>query len=87
MPTYTNQPYWNSGSIDTGGLQVQLKNYLDTRSKFNDPSLPAFNILINNVIAQLNNLQNQINTGSLLVNKHTHQNVPPAHNFYVPPGP
>ena len=78
---YTNQPYWHSGSIDTSGLQNKLKNYVAVRSRFNDASLPAFTELVNEIIASLNYVQEQINTGSFLVNKHTHQNVPPAHNF------
>jgi len=73
------QPNWNSGLINNTGLQTQLKNYMTEREQFNDSSLPAFIELITGVFTALNSLQNQINTGSAVVNIHTHQTSPPAH--------
>jgi hypothetical protein len=76
-----NTPNWNSGAINNTGLQTQLKNYIAVRERFNDKSLPAFVELMTGVFTALNTLQAQVNSGSVIVNNHTHQTVPPAHTL------
>ena len=76
-----NTPNWQSSNINNAGLQNALKNYIEIRSKVNDSSMPAFTELMNTVFTALNTLQGQVNSGSVIVNNHTHQTVPPAHTL------
>jgi len=62
--------FWNTGSLDTQGLQKKLHDYTSVRKKFNDPSMTALTTLVNSLIANMNDLQRQVNTGSIYVNNH-----------------
>jgi hypothetical protein len=79
-----NIGFWNSGSINNKDIQNKLQAYASIRSRFNDSSVPALVDLVNAIINNMNSLQQQVNTGSLYVNKHTHQTVPPAHTSNIP---
>jgi hypothetical protein len=71
MPPQPPPTEWKTGSIDIRGLQTKLQSYVIVRSKYNDPSLPLLQDLINAIIANLQSLQTQINTGATVVNLHT----------------
>jgi len=83
MPA-NNIGFWASGSINNQDIQNKLQAYVSIRSRFNDSSVPALVDLVNAIINNMNSLQQQVNTGSLYVNKHTHQTVPPAHTSNIP---
>jgi hypothetical protein len=82
MPV-NNIGFWTSGSINNRDLQNKLQAYVQIRSRFNDVSVPALVELVNAIITNMNTLQQQVNTGSLYVNNHTHQTVPPAHTYII----
>ena len=84
MPA-NNIGFWASGSINNQDIQNKLQAYVSIRSRFNDSSVPALVDLVNSIIKNMNSLQQQVNTGSLYVNKHTHQTVPPAHTYTITP--
>ena len=71
MPV-NNIGFWASGSINNQDIQNKLQAYVSIRSRFNDSSVPALVDLVNSIIKNMNSLQEQVNTGSLYVNKYTH---------------
>lgn len=85
MPTYPVPPYLPSSSFNPVYLQEKLAAYVEARSQITDKSLPYLKALVDQLITDLTTTNNLINSSSALINQHTHQQVPPAHNYIVTP--
>ena len=55
-----------NNKIDNKDLDLNLKNYVDARAKFNDPDAKKLAKVFSVVSTQLNNLQSQSNTQASL---------------------
>ena len=84
MPTPLLMP---SSSYSPIYARQKLQQYVNARSSVNDQSLPQMIALINQLIDDVSKLNNVVNSGSVAINTHVQQTVPPAHTFTTPPAP